>query len=220
MKTGPFARRKARARGKLIWARALRALGLLSLARRWVRRNGAIVLTFHRVLGERELNQTASLPGMIVRSRTFDHFLEYLGKECDVVDLSRDPDWRQQAKLKVAVTFDDGWSDSATSAYPLARHHNVPITIFIVPQRTGIAWPFWPEQAGAVHGLNTPAAKAIEDREIIEQVIEGLKGLKAEERKLHIDRILGEQEAASCSAPVDKTMSWEQILRLHAGGVT
>lgn len=220
MRTGPFAKRKSRARGKWLWAGTLRALGLLSLAKRWVRRNGAIVLTFHRVLAEEELRQTASLPGMIVQTQTFDCFLEYLRKQCDIVDLARGPDWRQRSKLKIAVTFDDGWSDSATAAYPLARRHNVPITIFIVPRRTGVALPFWPEQAGAVLGLSTPAAGAAEGREGIERVIEELKGLTAKERKLHMERILLERSGARSSAPVDKTMSWDQIFQLRVGGVT
>jgi peptidoglycan/xylan/chitin deacetylase (PgdA/CDA1 family) len=157
---------------------------------------------------------------MIVRTQTFDRFLEYAARRCNVVDLSRDPDWRRHEKLKIAVTFDDGWSDSATTAYPLACQHRIPITIFIVPKRTGVALPFWPEQAGVLLGLSTPAAYTSESREGIEQVIEALKGLRAEERKLQIDRFFVESAGAKTRAPVDKTMSWEQILRLRAGGVT
>src|SRR5262245_32432732 len=81
---GPFTRRRSRARGKSLWAVVLRALGLLRIARMWVRRNGVIVLTFHRVLAEAELNQTASLPGMIVGRHTFDRFLEYATTQCEV----------------------------------------------------------------------------------------------------------------------------------------
>jgi len=217
---GPFTRRKSRARGKLLWAVVLRALGLLGAARAWVRRHGIIVLTFHRVLADEELCQTASLPGMIVRTPTFDRFLEYAANQCDVVDLSLDLDWRRHEKLKIAVTFDDGWSDSAITAYPLACQYRVPITIFIVPKRTGVALPFWPEQAGVLLALSTPGPYAAESREGIEQVIEELKGLTAEERKSQIDRILVESTGAKSRVPVDKTMSWEQIRRLRAGGVT
>src|SRR5262249_12972917 len=199
---GPFTRRRLRARGKSLWAVMLRALGLLRIARMWVRRNGVIVLTFHRVLAEAELNQTASLPGMIVRTQTFDSFLKHTVTRCDLVDLSRPPDWRRHEKLKIAVTLDDGWSDSASAAYPLACQHQVPITFFIVRKCTGVAWPFWPEQAGVLLGLSTPAAAGAQSREGIEQVIEELKGLTAEERKLHIDRSLVESARAKSSAPM------------------
>src|SRR5262249_37447827 len=74
--------------------------------------------------------------------------------------------------------------------------------------------------AGVLLGLSTPAAAGAQSREGIEQVIEELKGLTAEERKLHIDRSLVESARAKSSAPMDKTMSSEQVLRLRAGGVT
>src|SRR5215471_12951655 len=172
---GAFTRRRSRARGKLLWAGTLRFLGLLNAAKRCVRRKGIIVLTFHRVLADDELSQTASLPGMIVRTQTFDRFLEYAARQYDIVDLARDPEWQQRAKLKIAVTFDDGWSDSSTTAYPLACRHNIPMTIFIVPQRIGTALPFWPEQAGAVLGFSTPPTGTAEGRHGIERVIEELK---------------------------------------------
>jgi peptidoglycan/xylan/chitin deacetylase (PgdA/CDA1 family) len=220
MRAGPFTRRTSRARKKYIWAGTLRALGLLAVTKRWVRSRGTIVLTFHRVLDEEELGQTASLPGMIVRTQTFDRFLEYAREQYDIIDLSRDPEWRRHSKLKIAITFDDGWSDSATGAYPLGRKHNVPMTIFIVPQRTGVALPFWPEQAGAMLRLSAPVAGLPESRDGIERVIEELKGLTPKERKLHIDRIMPQPVDVKSSALVDKTMSWEQIFRLRAGGVT
>jgi len=70
----PFNRSALRAHGKVFWAGLLRVSGMLSLARKWVQRHGAIVLTFHRVLTDSELQQTASLGGMIVRDRTFADF--------------------------------------------------------------------------------------------------------------------------------------------------
>src|SRR5689334_14879344 len=142
-----FTRSGARARGKVFWAGILRASGMLYLAKRWVRRSGTLVLTFHRVLDDAELQQTSSLPGMVVRQATFDNFLEYASEACAFVDLSRDPDWRPGSKIKVAVTFDDGWSDNATAAYPIARKYQAPMLIFIVADRMGAELPFWPERA-------------------------------------------------------------------------
>ena len=46
-----FSRPALRVQGKTLWAGLLRASGLLYGARKWVQRNGAIVLTFHRVHG-------------------------------------------------------------------------------------------------------------------------------------------------------------------------
>lgn len=220
MQAGFFTKRAVRARSKAIWAGLLRISGLLSLAKAWVRRNGVIVLTFHRVLTEGELKETASLPGMVVKVETFDKFLEYASQRCEIVDLSKDPEWRRKSKLKIALTFDDGWSDNATSAYPIAQKHGAPMTIFIVPERTGQALPFWPELVAATLRRGMAGADPTHSPSYIEQVIEGLKELPGEERKRRVDRMMRAQAAPNSSASVDTTMTWEQIARLQAAGAT
>lgn len=222
---GPFTRSALRAHGKAFWAGLLRASGMLHLARSWVRRHGAIVLTFHRVLSDSEVQETASLPGMIVRSSTFAGFLKYASQTCEFVDLSRDPEWEPNGRLKLAVTFDDGWSDNATAAYPAARQYGAPMAIFIVPEKTGTTLPFWPERTAAV--LERPTADSSGRNAIfIERAIEALKELPASEREHRIGQIaaspavpqsMGAQQAV---ASVDRTMTWQQIQELHSGGVT
>jgi peptidoglycan/xylan/chitin deacetylase (PgdA/CDA1 family) len=212
----PFKRPVLRAHGKMFWAGLLRVSGLLYIARKWVQRSGAIVLTFHRVLTDWELHQTASLPGMIVRNNTFSRFLEYVSQACQFVDLTREPEWKPAGKLKVAITFDDGWSDNATQAYPIARQHHAPMAIFIVPEKTGRELPFWPERA--VAALDSVASVDDATRaDYINHVIEGLKKLPADER----DRRVTELTAANsnANASIDKTMTWAEISELHAGGV-
>jgi len=219
-----FTRSALRAHGKTLWAGLLRASGLLYLATNWVRRHGAIVLTFHRVLTDSEVQQTASLPGMIVRSSTFSGFLKYAAQTSEFVDLSCDPEWQPNRKLKLAITFDDGWSDNATGAYPSARQYHAPIAIFIVPEKTGTTLPFWPERTAATMDRSAKDGSA-RDTLYIERAIEALKELPASERELRIGRMAGtpgvqSMGAAQAVASVDRTMSWQQIQELHSGGVT
>ena len=198
---------------------------MLYLARKWVERHGVIVLTFHRVLTDSEVQQTASLPGMIVRSSTFAGFLKYASQTSEFVDLSRDPEWKSNGKLKLAVTFDDGWSDNATAAYPSARQHHAPIAIFIVPEKTGTTLPFWPERTAAAmdrSGADGSARDAVH----VELAIEALKELPASERELRIGQMAGTLaalqsiDALQAVASVDRTMTWQQIQELHSSGVT
>ncbi len=216
----PFRRSIIRARGKTFWAGLLRASGMLRLVRKWVKRQGAIVLTFHRVLTDSELQQTASLGGMIVRRRTFADFLKYASQHCEFANLQHGPEWKPDGKLKLAVTFDDGWSDNAESAYPLAFQYHVPLVIFIVPEKTGTALPFWPERAAAALDRVPTAHPAQRRTDFIRRSIEELKALRVNERESRINQLLGPGGALESSATVDKTMTWEQIAELHAGGVT
>src|SRR5438270_144852 len=213
MPGGFFIRSKLRTRIKVFWAGLLRLTGVLALGKSWVRRRGAVVLTFHRVLRDADLELTASLPGMVVREKTFAGFLDHAARNCEFLDLSREADLAPNSRLKLAVTFDDGWSDNAVIASPLARKHGVPLLIFIVPEKTGVALPFWPERAAAALESGLSAGGRHQDRNRVERAIEDLKGLSAEER----DRQLGHLAAAPCpSAPVDTTMTWEQIAQLRS----
>ncbi|HEX3094695.1 MAG TPA: polysaccharide deacetylase family protein [Candidatus Angelobacter sp.] len=221
----PFTRSALRAHGKTFWAGLLRASGLLYLARNWVQRRGTIVLTFHRVLTDSEVQQTASLPGMIVRSSTFSGFLKYAAQTSEFVDLSSDPEWQPSGKLKLAVTFDDGWSDNATGAYPSARQCHAPIAIFIVPEKTGTTLPFWPERTAAA--LDRPTADGSGRNAVfIERAIEALKELPAREREHRIGQMAGapgvlqSMSALQAVTTVDRTMTWQQIEELQSGGVT
>ncbi|HEY3767864.1 MAG TPA: polysaccharide deacetylase family protein [Candidatus Angelobacter sp.] len=214
----PFTRSPLRAQGKMFWASLLRVSGMLYLAKKWVQRHGAIVLTFHRVLSSSELRQTASLPGMIVSDGTFSSFLKYATDTCEFIDVMRGP-LAPTGKLKLAVTFDDGWSDNAAAAYPAARQHKTPMVIFIVPEKTGTELPFWPERTAAAldSGMSTDGAEC--DVSYIEHAIEKLKELPAVERGRQISQMTASRTALHSSAAVDRTMTWEQIAELHAGGV-
>lgn len=214
----PFSRSALRAHGKVFWAGLLRASGMLSLARKWIQRHGAIVLTFHRVLTDDELQHTASLGGMIVRNRTFAAFLSYASQQHEFTNLAQEPDWKPTGKLKLAVTFDDGWSDNAESVYPIARQFHVPLVIFIVPEKTGAALPFWPERTAAALD-RVPSVNGSRRAASIGRAIEELKALPAMERESRISQMIG-SGTLEPSAAVDKTMTWDQIVKLHAGGVT
>ncbi|HEU4415793.1 MAG TPA: polysaccharide deacetylase family protein [Candidatus Angelobacter sp.] len=204
----------------MFWAGLLRAFGVLPLAKTLVRRRGAIVLTFHRVLSDDELAQTASLPGMVVRRETFSAFLKYAAEHCQFLDLRREPDWQRSTKLKLAVTFDDGWFDNATSAHPIAREHRAPMVIFIVPEKTGAEFPFWPERAVTALDESLSTEGERQNPGYIEQTIETLKGLTADKRNQRIDQMASDRKTEMSAGHVDRTMTWEQIAQLRREGVT
>lgn len=156
---------------------------------------------------------------MIVRQQTFADFLKYASQHCEFANLQHAPEWEANGKLKLAVTFDDGWSDNAESAYPLASQYHVPLVIFIVPEKTGTTLPFWPERTAAALD-HVPTAHPAQRTDSIQKSIEELKALQVKERESRINQLLGPWGALELSTTVDKTMTWEQIAELHTGGVT
>jgi peptidoglycan/xylan/chitin deacetylase (PgdA/CDA1 family) len=57
-------------------------------------------------------------------------------------------------KPKVALTFDDGYSDNLLNALPLLSHHGIPATVFVISSAVGRQEEFWWDQLESI--LLTP----------------------------------------------------------------
>ena len=135
-----------------VWIYFLHWSGLINRAQRKVAASGAvIVLTLHRVLEDEEAATTRSPIGMVVRKRTFNQLLEYLDKACKVVRLEEAFGPQNGAgKPRFAITFDDGWKDTAAVAFPLTEQYRMPIAVFVCPGLVDKRAPFWPERVTGV----------------------------------------------------------------------
>jgi peptidoglycan/xylan/chitin deacetylase (PgdA/CDA1 family) len=94
------------------------------------------------------------------------------------------------------------------------------MVIFIVPEKTGTALPFWPERTAAALDRVPTVHPAQRRTDFIQKSIEELKALRVNERESRINQLRGTDGALESSAAVDKTMTWQQIMELHAAGVT
>lgn len=130
-----------------VWIYFLQWSGLIRWARRRLELSGGIViLTFHRVLEDEDALQSNSPAGMIVRRSTFENLLRFLASHCDLTSLACAPSWRVgNNRVRVALTFDDGWKDTNAIAFPMAQKWRVPLTVFVCPGLAGKSMPFWPE---------------------------------------------------------------------------
>ncbi|MBS1857053.1 MAG: polysaccharide deacetylase family protein [Acidobacteria bacterium] len=192
-------------------------VGPTDLARRHLRRRGAVVvLALHRVLEDWQLERTNSLSGIVLRRITFSRLAEWLSRRYQVVDLGRGPSGPTPGQLRVAITFDDGWHDTCAVALPVTSALRLPITVFVCPGLLAKDRPFWPERVVAALRANRPGATEAE----IETIVEDLKYRDPAERDATLSRE-GQPEAASHPAgSADRTLSWGQILTMHRTGVT
>lgn len=234
----------ARFRSRFKWAFIyfLQYVGLFAVAKWWIRREGAIVLTFHRVLEENALAHSCSPSAMIVTSATFESLLRHVQQHYSIVDLANETE-RERERLQVAITFDDGWEDNASTAFPIARKLNVPFTIFVCPGLMHTPVPFWPERVIALIGS---AERSADSAQMLHQVlisngysewaatlaagtgdaatylIQRVKSLSFEARTelLHSLLSCGIVSKQYPNASVDRTMSWSQLAELHNAGVS
>jgi peptidoglycan/xylan/chitin deacetylase (PgdA/CDA1 family) len=79
----------------------------------------------------------------------FEEHMRLLSKEANVVSLNEMADGIIKGKLPpnaVAVTFDDGFRNNFTRAYPVLKRYNIPATIFLSTAYIGTDLLFWPEK--------------------------------------------------------------------------
>ncbi len=98
---------------------------------KFLRGKGAI-LNYHRVLPSSKIDN--SLVNISVSTDNFTHQINYLKKNFDIVSLD-DLLLHLKSKsneFKIAITFDDGYSDNLDYAYPILEKLKAPATIYVI----------------------------------------------------------------------------------------
>ena len=136
--------------------------GLVKLAYSWIRHSGPrlVILNYHRATG-------GNLDRQLLYLRRHYHILpletaleEFYGVANHEAQGRRTRDRR----IPLVLTFDDGYRDNYTYAFPLARQLQIPITIFLIPGYIESGACFWWLEANAL----------VEHAQVCEVTIEGI----------------------------------------------
>ena len=107
------------------------------------------IVTYHR-LTDTPLDQiTYSLPYLFVTEETFERHLDFFKKHYTIINFSDINQYKYTKRLppnSLIITFDDGYEDNFTRAYPILKKHDVVSTIFLATgllNTKQIAW--WDE---------------------------------------------------------------------------
>jgi peptidoglycan/xylan/chitin deacetylase (PgdA/CDA1 family) len=101
----------------------------------------AAILMYHRVA--EEVHDPWDL---CVSPRRFAEQMEFLQKAADCVDLldvQGSKPARRSGRVRIALTFDDGYRDNLTRALPLLERYGIPATVFVVSGTIGQRREFW-----------------------------------------------------------------------------
>lgn len=134
------------------WARHC-AAGLYALSPGYLEclRGKVVILTYHRVVSNKELDAEHIQPGMYVTAETFALQMRFIKQHFSVISFAEllrlwsEQKWDSEQRYCV-VTFDDGWLDNYTYALPVLRRNELPATVFLPTSFVGTDRWFWPER--------------------------------------------------------------------------
>ena len=194
---------------------------------------------YHRVLPDRVNPFCHVQPGMYVSTSVFERHLVFLRDHFEVVfleDLLHRAITGKSLSGLCAVTFDDGWRDNFSEAFPLLQRYSVPATIFLATGFVGTQRLFWPEELcsclGRVELQQLTAEDAPSslqhlgqlmirledgDRDIfLDGCIAALKGFSPQARREVMFRLAG----LAGEQPIQRQMlSWDEARAMAAGGL-
>lgn len=101
---------------------------LIFLFKERIRVNGCYILLYHRVADERHESVSASI-------ENFPRQISFLVKHFSIITMERLINSIKNRKPlplnSVIITFDDGYKDVFTNAYPALKKHNIPAIVFV-----------------------------------------------------------------------------------------
>lgn len=109
-----------------------------------------MILLYHKICNiERDWN------GLVVKPETFRKQMQYIKN--NYVILRGEENWNDFEGNAVVVTFDDGFEDNYTQAFPVLKEFEIPATFFITTGNIGVDKEVWCNELAWIifEGINT-----------------------------------------------------------------
>lgn len=200
-----------------------------------------IILAYHRILPKESAEITYTQPGMYVTTETFEQHMAFISKNFSLLrleDLAHDP----RPDNICMVTFDDGWADNYTHAFPILKRYGIPATIFLSTNMVGKrVWPWTDRISFYIH--STPLKEFIDiwktalkksglehlksiltsqDKGAVrEQVISYMKAMDNHEVLLimgHLDKIMANQNQELMRTR--PWLTWDEVIEMREAGLS
>lgn len=229
--------------GMIIIKRMLSGLlsysGIYPLLERFYFSNKAFILMYHRILESADNQPCFVQPGMFVTTASFERQIVFLKDRYEIVFLEELVEKTRNGEdigKFCAITFDDGWRDNFSEAFPILVKYRVPATIFLTTGFVGADRMFWPEEICSYLGRSMVDKPAFDSaplsyirfskeisrynqckREVFfDRSIEMLKGYSPGER----EEILRYFRGVFKADPVPRQMlSWDEAREMLASGL-
>jgi peptidoglycan/xylan/chitin deacetylase (PgdA/CDA1 family) len=204
-----------------------------------IKRRGRYVLALHRILPLEIVQAEYVQPTLWTSPETFERQIQWMLKIGNVVDMERILDFeKENDKPLFSITFDDGWKDNYTYAFPLLKKYGITATIFVVTSAVDTGRLLWPEEVinktstaltknkkqSIINYLKIKLENSIGFRfredayGLVDCYLEYLKELSLSDRERCIDSYY--REIGVDSDPIiGMNLNWEEILQMDRYGI-
>lgn len=204
---------------------------------------GCIILTYHRISDEPSPDDP-----LIVSVDQFAKHVEFLKCHFRLLSAYEVGDIVRSRKhfpdCSCLITFDDGWKDNYTHAFPVLQTFEAPAIIFLATGYIGTSKRFWHDRLSSLlralplshvggqvtHHLDWRAASVIRiirevsaipvrlRRPVIEEIIQAWKRFEDSEREQKIQEIESTAGGASASS-TPAMLSWNDVAVMACSGI-
>jgi peptidoglycan/xylan/chitin deacetylase (PgdA/CDA1 family) len=220
----------------LAWAGA--SIGAFAAVLRLRRRLAPRILAYHRIWDMGTEEDFPFDPELVSATvADFEWQMRWIASHMDPVplaDLMRSLDGGHALPLRaVAVTFDDGYRDNHTHAFPVLRACGVPATVFLSTAYIDGTETFWFDQvAYRLHrtgearvavpsaGLELSLGDVASRRAAAARLLEVLKELPEARRLAALDELVAATGIGRIDDPRGAPLDWAQVSEMRRGGVT
>ena len=210
--------------------------GISSLARACLAGRG-VILRYHSVSTEADGTHLCLDPGLAVAPDRFDRQCAYLKRHYNVISLDQMLDHLNEGSpmpsKAVALTFDDGYLDNFTQAFPILEKHGLNATFYVTTNcidNEEILWTgllrfaiFTTEvpvlQIKKPMAFSLPLRDAVQRKEAFTRLIVTMKNVPTSQRLELLEAVRIGTETHDTTALNNIMMSWDQVRTMHKAGM-
>jgi peptidoglycan/xylan/chitin deacetylase (PgdA/CDA1 family) len=214
---------------------------VLALVSRLRREQPCIILLYHRIVDDRTIFLDKG-PVVHHHIRDFEREVAWLKMRFQILTLDEVVDTirsgKSFARPSVAITFDDGYLDNYTHAYPVLKVHSVPVMIYLATGLIGTNARTWPDQIEAaliaspkkmislpdvLPDSSMPIGTMDEKRRCCVQLSRALKEIPDAERKIRLSGIfreLGVTLELLENSNARTMLNWEEVKEMATNKIS
>lgn len=187
-----------------------------------------LILAYHRVNDERDYYFPATPVSRFARQvELLDRHFNVLPLE-ELVTRAKEGDLPRNA---IAITFDDGYRDNYSNAFPILARYGLPATIFLTTGAVDSGANLWHDlvltafrdskaQSLPFNGEDLPLSTVAQRSATLSVVLRDLRRSSPDERDEKIEQLLGKLGLSADTCGVAAKLSWSEIEAMSRSNIS